>query len=147
MTKEEQQIFDYYIANQTRPNVVGIMDLARKFGIEAMVAHRIVGKGRDKQLKHYKKTGSWTQEKEVDNNGWLPIESAPKGVHVLVHYKDKDIVIGAQLEWIEPEYLDGHPLGEPFYDWVTDGEFILSCDFLPDYWKPMLELPKGPNDE
>lgn len=89
----------------------------------------------------------------VEGDGWLPIETAPKGQKIIAGYYN---VLGKWRSVMACYYLPGTlPATD---DWIADGEYapegwyeesetqetILQMDAQPTHWQP---LPKAPTSK
>jgi len=66
----------------------------------------------------------------MNNNGWLPIESAPKDGSGFLAFINKD--------WIEGMFWNGKA-----WSYLSDGDITPSGRSQPTYWQP---LPPPPGD-
>lgn len=70
----------------------------------------------------------------VMDNGWLPIESAPKDENIWLYWPDAPIDSRQQVGWFETDTADGQR-------WVNDHD---SMDCLcPTHWQPLPKPPEG----
>mgnify|MGYP001565292617 FL=1 len=85
---------------------------------------------------------------EKDEGGWLPIETAPKGKTVLVHYKNQ-LGNGRTMracyyipETLESDTEESGWADEGWYEQSEAYEYLMPLDGDHTHWQPLPPLPE-----